>query len=97
RNTLWDKYYTPRVDPARAELDWRIRDRIDSAGTYRRDEGQTFLTHPEWYIVYSSDEYADWLTTKLPTDFPYARSIGQFWSDYSEVNRLTRNAYPFNT
>ena len=96
RNTLWDKYYFPRVDAARAELDPSMRDRIDSAGTYRRDEGQTFLTHPEWYIVYSSDEYAEWLRTRLPTDFPYASSIGQYWIDYREAARETRNAYPFN-
>ncbi|HEY9229888.1 MAG TPA: FAD-binding oxidoreductase [Gemmatimonadaceae bacterium] len=97
RNTLWDKYYLPRVDPTRAELDPRIRDRIDSASTYRRDEGQTFLTHPEWYIVYSSDEYADWLQRKLPTEFPYASSIGQFWVDYREANAQVAHAYPFNT
>ncbi len=96
RNTLWDKYYLPRVDAARAELDPNVRDRIDSAGTYRRDEGQTFLTHPEWYIVYSSDEYAEWLHRKLPTDFPYATSIAQYWIDYREAARATRNAYPFN-
>ena len=96
RNTLWDKYYLPRVDPARAELDPRIRDRIDSAGTYVRDEGQTFLTHPEWYIVYSSDEYAEWLGRKVPTDFPYASSIGQFWIDYDEATTQTRNAYAAN-
>jgi FAD/FMN-containing dehydrogenase len=96
RNTLWDKYYLPRVDPSRAELDPRIRDHLDSAGTYVRDEGQTFLTHPEWYIVYSSDEYAEWLGRRLPTDFPYASSIGQFWIDYREAIAETRNAYPTN-
>ncbi len=58
---------------------------------------QTFLTHPEWYIGYSSDEYADWLSHRLPTEFPYARSIGQFWIDYREALPQTRNAYPFNT
>jgi FAD/FMN-containing dehydrogenase len=96
RNTLWDKYYLPRVEPARGELDPAIRDRIDSAATYRRDEGQTFLTHPEWYIVYSSDEYAEWLAHKLPTDFPYASSIAQFWIDYRQAIAETRNAYPTN-
>jgi len=96
RNTLWDKYYLPTVDPARAELSPAMRTRLDSAGTYSRDEGQTFLTHPEWYIVYSSDEYAEWLAHKLPTDFPYAKSIAQFWIDYREAIAETRNAYPTN-
>jgi FAD/FMN-containing dehydrogenase len=96
RNTLWDTYYLPLVDPTRAQLDPGIRDRLDSAGTYRRDEGQTFLTHPEWYIVYSSDEYAEWLARKLPTEFPYASSIAQFWIDYDEATRQTSHAYPTN-
>ena len=96
RNTLWDKYYLPRLDPSRAELAPAIRDQLDSAGTYARDGGQTFLTHPEWYIVYSSDEYAEWLQRRPPTSFPYARSIGQFWVDYKEALRQTRHRYPFN-
>jgi FAD/FMN-containing dehydrogenase len=97
RNTLWDKYYLPNVDPTRAELDPYIRDSIDARHTYRRDEGQTFLTHPEWYIVYSSDEYAEWLAHKLPTSFPYAASIGQFWINYNEARAQNHHAYPFNT
>jgi FAD/FMN-containing dehydrogenase len=97
RNTLWDKYYLPRVSPLQATLDASVRDQLDSAGTYARDEGQTFLTHPEWYIVYSSDEYADWLHHALPTEFPYAKSIAQFWIDYREAVTQTKNAYPFNT
>jgi len=96
RNTLWDKYYLAQFDPRRSVLDASVSERLDSAGTYARDEGQTFLTHPEWYIVYSSDEYADWLQTKLPTSFPYAKSIGQFWIDYREAVAETRNAYSFN-
>lgn len=50
----------------------------------------------EWYIVYSSDEYADFLADRPATDFPYAVSVGQFWRNYAEVWRLTRRAYPFN-
>lgn len=96
RNTLWDRYYVPRIDAALADLDPHVRDRIDSAGTYRRDEGQTFLTHPEWYIVYSSDEYAEWLRAKLPTEFPYASSIAQYWISYREASAATRDAYPPN-
>jgi len=97
RNTLWDKYYLPRVSPLQANADASIRERLDSAGTYARDEGQTFLTHPEWSIVFSSDEYAEWLHHHLPTDFPYAKSIAQFWIDYREAVSQTKNAYPFNS
>ena len=96
RNTLWDKYYTPRVAPALGPLSADVRARLDTTSGYRRDEGQTFLTHPEWYIVYSSDEYASWLKDRLPTDFPYLASIGQFWLNYREARALTSHQYPFN-
>jgi hypothetical protein len=97
RNTLWDKYYAPTVDPALAELDAETRARLDTTANYRRDEGQTFLTHPEWYILYSSEEYAEWLKTKRPSAFPYLESIGQYWVNYAEIRRITRHRYPFNT
>jgi hypothetical protein len=96
RNTLWDRYYTPRVDPLAAHLTNDAIAVLDTLRDYRRDEGQTFLTHPEWYIVYSSEEYAEWMRDKLPTDFPYLESIGQFWVNYSEARALTRHKYPFN-
>jgi hypothetical protein len=96
RNKLWDKYYGPRHDPAVADLPAELHERLLATTGYRRDGGQTFLTHPEWYIVYSSDEYADFLADRLPTDFPYAVSVGQYWRNYVEVGKLTRGAYPFN-
>jgi FAD/FMN-containing dehydrogenase len=96
RNTLWDKYYTPRVSPELAPVGAEARARLDTTKDYLRDEGQTFLTHPEWYIVYSSDEYAAWMRDRLPTSFPYLASIGQYWVNYAEARALTRNTYPFN-
>jgi FAD/FMN-containing dehydrogenase len=97
RNTLWDRYYTPRVDPTRADLAPDARACLDADPDYRRDEGQSFLTHPEWYIVYSSEEYADWMKDRLPTDFPYVASIGQFWVHWREARAATSGRYPFNT
>lgn len=96
RNNLWDTYYLPTVDSSAIPLEASARAMLDTLGGYRRDEGQAFLTHPEWYIVYNPDEYAAWLEDKLPTDFPYLESIGQFWANYSEARRLTANRYPFN-
>jgi FAD/FMN-containing dehydrogenase len=96
RNALWDRYYTPRVDPQLAPLSPSVRAALDTAKGYLRDEGQTFLTHPEWYIVYSSDEYAAWLKDSLPTDFPYVASIGQYWVSWNEARRETSRDYPFN-
>jgi len=96
RNKLWDKYYGARLDPAAAEVSSRVRRSLDSMPAYRRDGGQTFLSHPEWYIVYSSDEYAAFIQHRLPTEFPYLASIGQYWANYREVMDLTEGQYPFN-
>lgn len=96
RNTLWDTYYLRTVDPAAAPLASDERMAVDSISGYRRDEGQTFLTHPEWYIVYSSEEYAAWMKDKLPTEFPYLASIGQYWRSYGQARRETKHHYRFN-
>ena len=95
RNRLWDRYYLP-PGTHRPEVSAEGRARLAADSGYARDEGQTFLTHPEWYIVYSSDEYAAWLRDRHPTSFPYVRSIGQYWVSYLEARRLTAKDYPFN-
>jgi hypothetical protein len=73
-----------------------MRQVLSGVEGYRRDEGQTFLTHPEWYIVYNSDEFASHIARALPTSFPYVQSIGQYWRLYGEARSLTANRYPPN-
>jgi FAD/FMN-containing dehydrogenase len=96
RNTLWDTYYRAPGDATPRRLDPRVAERLHQRPGYRRDEGQTYLTHPEWYIVYSPDEYAAYLRDHLPTDFPYLQAIGQYWVNYRETNALTQGRYPYN-
>jgi FAD/FMN-containing dehydrogenase len=94
RNKLWDRYDPAgpaRMDPGRAE-----RAAIDSMPAYARPESQSFLAHPEWYIVYSADEYAAWTRDRLPHGFPYARSIGQYWRNWGQVARASRRENPEN-
>jgi len=63
----------------------------------RRGEDQTFLTIPEWYLVFSSAEYADVLKEgRSPATFPFAAHIGQFWSAYRAAWAQTRDRYAFN-
>src|SRR5437870_5113789 len=52
---------------------------------YARREDQTYLTLPEWYIVYSADEYAAFLAQNRPSGFPYFRAAWQFWQAYDDV------------
>ena len=63
---------------------------------YARLEDQTYLTYPEWYIVYSADEYGAFITKNKPSAFPYFQAVGQYWNVYFQVCAVTRDAYPFN-
>lgn len=96
RNKLWDKYYGPRAGGTAVSLAEEVRQKLAQKKGYLRDGGQTYLTHPEWYIVYSSDEYADWLKDRIPSGFPYIASIGQYWTNYREVNRIAGPEFPAN-
>ncbi len=62
---------------------------------YARSEAFTYLTLPEWFIVYSADDYARLVERRSPTDFPYLGAVAQYWDYYSSACRATRTAYPF--
>ncbi len=94
RNKLWDRY--DPAGPARMDLGRAERAALDSLPVYERPESQSFLAHPEWFIVYSSDEYAAWTRTRLPHQFPFARSVGQFWRNWKHVSRASRQENPGN-
>jgi FAD/FMN-containing dehydrogenase len=110
RNKLWDRYLPPpkpapaalasaEPQPAPAALVSAERStefKLRSLKNYARSEDQTYLTLPEWYIVYSADEYAAFLDGHRPSGFPFFRSIGQFWRIYRAVLGETWNAYRFN-
>jgi len=64
---------------------------------YFREEAPTFLTLPEWYIVYSSEEYARFIESRRPSQFPYLGAIRQYWSYYADVCRATKGVYRFDT
>lgn len=56
----------------------------------RRPEARTWLTYPEWHIVYSADSLGRYLTAeKPPSGYAYGADIGGFWRAYCQVNRAT--------
>lgn len=69
---------------------------IAGIARYRRPEDATYLTFPEWYLVFNPQEYAQFLHDYPPSRFPYLKSIGQFWRGYAQVYGITRRNYPFN-
>lgn len=70
---------------------------LDEIPDYKRGEETTYLTIPEWYIVYSAQEYASFIEKNEPSRFPYFSSIGQYWKTYCQVYSLTEDRYPLNT
>ena len=89
QNKLWEKYYPTNKSA--------IREYLDSLDGYKKGEEQTFLTLPEWYLVFNPNEYADFLERgNNPSDFPFFSSIDEYWSLYDKVNVLTDDLYPAN-
>lgn len=63
----------------------------------RRGEDQTYLTFPEWFLVFSPAEYADSLRASQPASaFPFFGHIAQFWDAYRRIVGATQGRYPFN-
>ena len=54
---------------------------------WQRDEARTWLTFPEWYIVYSAESFGEFLKTRPPSAYHYARDIRGFWSSYCAMNQ----------
>jgi FAD/FMN-containing dehydrogenase len=92
RNRLWDAYYRP-APPERKAVPAAELAKVEN---YKRDEAQTYLTLPEWYLVYSPDEYARYITGNEPSGFPYGGAISQFWGYYWDAYRATKEKYGFN-
>lgn len=63
---------------------------------YSRPEESTYLTFPEWYIVYSAEEYARVLEKNRPSQFSYFSAISQYWCTYNRMYEVTKGRYPFN-
>ena len=83
----------PRVSPPRPPARMQLTANVPA---YARPEEDTYLSYPEWYIVWSYQEKAAFQATHLPSGFPYFGAIGQYWSSYCAVNRLVQGRYPFN-
>ena len=59
---------------------------IDEAG-YRRKLNNTFFTFPEWYIVYSFEDFGRFLDRASESQFGYLNHIFGFWRSFCTINR----------
>lgn len=54
----------------------------------QRREANTYLTYPEWHIVYAYDGLAEVLKTSDEYDFDYAASVWRFWESTCALTRV---------
>ena len=59
---------------------------IDEQG-YRRKQANTFFTFPEWYIVYSFEDFGRFLDKSSESQFDYIGHILGFWRSFCNINR----------
>jgi hypothetical protein len=89
RNRLLDRYRpTPQNE---------LRRTTAALNQYHREESRTYLTVPEWYIVYNPGEFADHIRDRPPSAFPYFASIGEFWRLYDAMDDITSAKYAADT
>ena len=62
-----------------------------------RPADQTFLTYPEWFLVHSPAEIADYAQNQTTTTFPYISHVRQLWQSYGVVYDQIKGSFPFNT
>jgi len=63
---------------------------------FDRNEEQTFLTIPEWYIVDNQKEYANFIQHHPPHDFPFIKSIQHYRYIFDKSIFLSRQGYAIN-
>src|SRR6478609_3708035 len=59
---------------------------IDEPG-YRRKQNNTFFTFPEWYIVYSFEDFGRFLDRSSESHFNYLGHIFGFWRSFCTINQ----------
>ena len=58
---------------------------------------QTFLTFPEWYLVFSPEEQANYFKQHTASTFPFMSHTAQIWESYTIVNNQIKDNFPTNT
>jgi len=81
-------------DPAVA-----ARPALVSGPGYLRREADSYLSFPEWHIVYAYEDIAGMLATNDPSEVAYAPQITGFWRSLCRLTRLvtTREAVGSDT
>jgi hypothetical protein len=77
--------------------EWLIEQRNPSTpAADLRPPDQTFLTYPEWYLVFSPEEQAKYYERHTATTFPFMSHTAQIWDSYRIVNDQIEGNFPPN-
>ncbi len=90
-NKLWDKYYSEEKLSTYKE-EKAIASIVKEVDEYYRPFDNAYLALPEWYIVYSADEYAVVLRDGMPSQFPYFGAYKDYWRQHASVVSLTEDS-----
>lgn len=78
----------PSAATATAALATVALEVFDEPG-YQRKESNTYFTFPEWYIVYSFEDFGRFLDRSSESHFNYLGHIFGFWRSFCTINRAT--------
>jgi hypothetical protein len=62
----------------------------------RRRPDQTFLTFPEWFLVFTPEEQAVYLKNQTSTNYSYRAKMDQFWESYEIIRSHIEGKFPTN-
>jgi hypothetical protein len=88
----------PFGDGLVVKKEWlKINDKPITPASDVRPADQTFLTFPEWFLVFSPQEQADYYNKKTSTSFPFMSHVSQMWKSYRIINKQIKEDFPVNT
>ncbi|MFZ1987538.1 MAG: FAD-dependent oxidoreductase [Minisyncoccia bacterium] len=90
-NNLWGQYYSEDKLAFYTEKQKELVVASTTADYYRKVDN-TYLSIPEWYIVYAADEYAAVLRDSLSSHFPYFSANKEYWKQYAHVLTFTASS-----
>ena len=61
-----------------------------------RPADQTFLTFPEWYLVFSPEQQANYFKQHTASTFPFMSHTAQIWESYKIANNQIKDNFPTN-
>lgn len=62
-----------------------------------RPADQTFLTYPEWFLVFSPEEQANYFKQHTASTLSFKSHTRQIWESYKIVNDQIKDNFPTNT